>query len=430
MTRNFSNRRRDDMRPTSRTTSSGRYREEQSSRTSRPRLSRDTVDRAWENGATRRYADYRARPTAPTPQNQRQERPSPRFERSLPSYEQRTYERRTDERRPYEHRQEGYRAPSSFHHSGPPRERRSEEGPRRFNESGHRAPGNQPRLNSERWTRNPPPRRESESGRGRYEDERPPRFPRSAPNPFERTGSRAYHPGDHAFERPGQRRINERTGQGPRDFERPDREQERFAHGRRTAASHPRRDVYNPRWQSRPAAQRDYQRYEPSDERPPFRQRRPYAQPEGAQFEGDYEHFALDDEPAWPEGTSEPHVTRLPDGRVLKGSRPAQRKAAHFWTEVENETQALLSHTPALPEQEEPMAPFTVREVPAPRSARPRKQPASPTRKVKMVKTTRADGPKAHTSKEKAGKKKARGGPQKTVIYPSQRGYKWPAAGE
>jgi hypothetical protein len=47
-----------------------------------------------------------------------------------------------------------------------------------------------------------------------------------------------------------------------------------------------------------------------------------------------------------------------------------------------------------------------------------------------MVKTASAGEPKAQTSKGKAGKKKARGGPQKTVIYPSQRGYKWPAAGE
>src|SRR5579883_2543916 len=342
MTRNFSNRRRDDMRPTSRTTSSGRYREEQSSRTSRPRLSRDTVDRAWENGATRRYADYRARPTAPTPQNQRQERPSPRFERSRPSYEQRTYERSTDERRPYEHRQEGYRAPSSFHRSGPPRERRSEEGPRRFNEPGHRAPGNQPRLNSERWTRNPPPRRENAPGRGRYEDERAPRFSRSAPNSFEQTGSRTYNPRDRAFEQSGPQRINARPRPGPRDFDRPDHEQERFAQGRRTASPHPQRDVYNPRWQSRPAAQRDYQRYASSEERPPFRQQRPYAQPEGAQFEGDYEHFALDDELVQPQGNSEPHVTRLPNGRVIKGSPQAQRKAAHFWQEVEDETQALL----------------------------------------------------------------------------------------
>src|SRR5579883_1476055 len=279
MTRNFSNRRRDDMRPTSRTSSSGRYREEQSSRTSRPRLSRDAVDRAWENGATRKYADYRARPTAPTSRNPRQERPSPRFERSRPPYEQR-YERRTDERRPYEHRQEDYRTPSSFQRSAPPREQRPEEGPRRFNTSGHRAPENQSRLNSERWTRPTPPRRESEPGQRRYEDERPPRFSRSAPDSSERTGSRTYHPRDHAFERTGQRRLNERAGQGPRDFARPDREQERFAHGRRTPSHYPQRDVYNPRWQSRPAARRDAQRYASPHEQPPFRQQLPYAQPE------------------------------------------------------------------------------------------------------------------------------------------------------
>jgi len=429
MTRNFSNRRQDDRRPTSRTPSSGRYREEQSSRTSRPRLSRDAVDRAWENGATRKYADYRARPTAPTSRNPRQERPSPRFERSRPPYEQR-YERRTDERRPYEHRQEDYRTPSSFQRSAPPREQRPEEGPRRFNTSGHRAPENQSRLNSERWTRPTPPRRESEPGQRRYEDERPPRFSRSAPDSSERTGSRTYHPRDHAFERTGQRRLNERAGQGPRDFARPDREQERFAHGRRTPSHYPQRDVYNPRWQSRPAARRDAQRYASPHEQPPFRQQLPYAQPEGAQFEGDYEHFALDDEPVWPEGTSEPHVTRLPDGRVLKGSRPAQRKAARFWTEVENETQALLSHSPVPPEQEKPSAPPTAQKGPAPRQAQPRKQAASQTRKVKMVKTARTDKPKAPTSKGKAGRKKAHDGPPNTVIYPSQRGYKWPAAGE
>jgi len=35
-------------------------------------------------------------------------------------------------------------------------------------------------------------------------------------------------------------------------------------------------------------------------------------------------------------------MTRLPDGRVLKGSRPAQRKEAQFWTGIANETEGLI----------------------------------------------------------------------------------------
>ena len=44
MTRNFSNQRRDGMHPSSRNSASGKYREEQSSRSARPRLSRDAVE--------------------------------------------------------------------------------------------------------------------------------------------------------------------------------------------------------------------------------------------------------------------------------------------------------------------------------------------------------------------------------------------------
>jgi hypothetical protein len=47
-------------------------------------------------------------------------------------------------------------------------------------------------------------------------------------------------------------------------------------------------------------------------------------------------------------------VTRLPDGRVLKGSRPAQRKNAQFWTEVAEDTEDLLGNVhPSSTEQED-----------------------------------------------------------------------------
>jgi len=219
--------------------------------------------------------------------------------------------------------------------------------------------------------------------------------------------------------------MNDRTRQEPRDFERPDRERENFARGKRTGGPRPRRDAYNPRWQSRPASQRDYRGYESSYERPTFRQTRGYGQPEGAQFEGDYEHFATDEEVEQPKQGYEPHVTRLPDGRVLKGSRPAQRTAARFWTDVEEDAQALLPHTPTPQEQEELTPLPAVQETPATRPARPRKQPDDQARRVKTVKTTRAREQKPR--EEKAEKKKAR--TQKTIIYPSQRGYRWPATG-
>lgn len=417
MTRDFSNRRRDDMRPAPRNMSSGRYREEQPSRPMRPRLSRDTVDRAWENGANRRYADYRSRPPTSTPHDQRQGRPSPRFEHSRPPYEQSEYERRQGEQRPYERRQGGYRAPSSFDRNRPPRERRfAGEPPRHTQESGYRAQGTHP--GDERWTRHALPRRESEREgyREHFQNERPPRSPNSTPGPIQEREYRAQSPRGQTFDRPA-RPPYERNG--PRAFERTERSREDFVHGRRPGgASYPQRNVYNPRWQSRPAAQRQSPRdREPWQERPPFQQARRYDRPGEAQFEGDYEHFAT-------EGEGRQPVTHQPDGRTFKSSPAPQRKAARFWTDVEEETTSLLTHSPAEPE--EAARPSTAPPTPAPEVSRPRKQPEDQAGKVKMVKTTRASN--QEDGKAKASKKKAQ--PRGPVIYPSQRGYKWPASGQ
>src|SRR5207237_10181927 len=51
----------------------------------------------------------------------------------------------------------------------------------------------------------------------------------------------------------------------------------------------------------------------------------------------------------------EGHVTRLPDGRVLKGPRPVQRKNAQFWSEISNGTEQLIDRAdaPALPAEEQ-----------------------------------------------------------------------------
>src|SRR5271167_3394020 len=63
MTKDFNEQRRGDVRPSSRNQSSGRHGEERSPRPARPRLNRETVDRAWESGASRNHADYRPRTT-------------------------------------------------------------------------------------------------------------------------------------------------------------------------------------------------------------------------------------------------------------------------------------------------------------------------------------------------------------------------------
>jgi hypothetical protein len=402
MTKHFSNQRRENMRPSSRNASSGRYREEQSFKPGRPRLSRDTVDRAWENGATRTYADYRPRQNAQTPPARRQGRPSPAFNRS----------ESPQNRRPYEPRQQSYRGQSSDFRGGYQQryEQSPEAGSRHFNQGGQRAPAERPGFNSERWTRNPAPRQREYTGR--YQDERPPRF-----------GQDRYPPA-----RPGAR-----PERGPRSFERVDRERESFARGRRPAGPRAGRDNSNPRWQSRPAARRTYQtrpEYPPARrEYPASQQAYPYDRPEAEQFEGDYERFDSYEQAEWeeqPENRYEKHVTRLPDGRVLKGSRPSQRKQARFWNGVEEETESLMPKiTPIQSIQEVPPG----QEKPATKKPRTRKQAESTAPKVKTVKTTHARDAGPRASKEKVGKDKGRA-PQGPVTRPSQRGYKWPTAGQ
>src|ERR1700693_572238 len=61
MTRDFNKPGRDDVRPFSRPQPSNRPGDERSPRPARPRLNRESVDRAWESGAPAQHADYRTR---------------------------------------------------------------------------------------------------------------------------------------------------------------------------------------------------------------------------------------------------------------------------------------------------------------------------------------------------------------------------------
>ena len=504
MTRNFSNQRRDGMHPSSRNSASDKHRDEQSSRPARPRLSRDAVDRAWENGATRTYADYHPRQNSPTSPAQRQGRPAPAYERS----------RQPQNRRPNGSSQQYGTSPSTSRPGGYPQRQQPEDGPRRFNQPGYRAPGSQAGLNSERWTRNaapqqsggyserredsrpprfqqdgptnyssanrPPrfqqdgpnnysganrPPRFQQDGPTNYRDSsRPPRFQQDGPNNygnanrpprFQQDGPNNYRDSSRPprFQQSGPNNYgganrptrfqpngapdSYRSTDQPRSFERSNRDREQFAHGQRGGTPGAGRDNYNPRWQSRPGAQREYSNQQRDSSAP----RNDYAneRPGRAQFEGDYEHFTDDYEragtrepaarPERPEPAYERSVTRLPDGRVLKGSRPSQRKQAQFWSGVEGETSGLLSNvsTPQENGEAQVEAEAVPQVRPTARPARPRKPSASGVRKVKTVKTVRADDAKPHSAK--VARKNTQGAPR-SATRPSRRGYKWPTAGE
>lgn len=434
MTRDFNKQRRDDMRPSSRHTPSDNYREERPFKSARPRLSRDTVDRAWENGATQKYADYQPRHNASRPPFQQQGRPAPGAE---------PY--RSSQSRPgYPTRQQNYRGSSPSTHERYPRRAQQPEGERRpFNETEYRRfsstpdSGYQPRheqmppADGPRFNR--PGGYRASGGPRDYNNERRTYDQRGPSQPYRGGEKRYQEPRSPRFEQRGPgtpaRNIS-RSATGPRDFRSGERERDNFARRNRSDGPQARRDNHNPRWQSRPAAQRGYRS---AQHEGPYGQReRSYTRPEAEQFEGDYERFNAyqDRQPlAQPEQVEEKHVTRLPDGRVLKGSRPSQRKQAHFWNGIEAEASTLMP-VPEVPAQVAKPAPS---KEPVEKPAKPK---TPPTAKPKALKTTRADysrgtgGMKSiHGSKARALKKK-RQGPQGPGTRPSQRGYKWPTPGE
>ena len=111
-------------------------------------------------------------------------------------------------------------------------------------------------------------------------------------------------------------------------------------------------------------------------------------------------------------------MTRLPDGRVLKGPRRMQRKEAAFWTDVSHEADELLSDvqpttTPEEAEEEVSDSPVT----PRGKSAK-QKPPAA--LKPRAHKASQAARDRKSRGKESAPKARATG------PKPSQRGFKWP----
>ncbi len=393
MTRDYNKQPRDDVRSSSRGQSPNRTGEERTPRPPRPRLNRETVDRAWESGAPTQHADYRTRSSngQPSRNNWRNNQPS---EHSSAQNGQRPY-------RPY----------------GPNGNQRS------FERSPNNNFGTRPRSYN--------------ASRERYDNRRPSGNGPGSPSGFQK--NRAY-PG---FERNGRpprnfdplASDNERK---PREFERGERPQRNYAGGNRPFYPAGQRDTQNPRWQSRPAARQDSS----SRERPGVNGR------EGELFEGDYERFDTPKsqrnvKPERPSRESktggrtrtepeERHVTRLPDGRVLKGPRPAQRKNAQFWTGIANETEELVKQVETLVTSDAPLGPV-VSELAATPEVKPAIEDAaqvSAADKKKVTKAPRKARSRAASaiarSKKEAKKEKA-AKPRSSGPKPSQHGFKWPS---
>ncbi len=393
MTRDFNKQRRENERPYSRSSSSGRYGEKRSPRNARPRLNREMVDRAWENGARQNHADYRTRGDN-TSQPPRDNRRRSQFS------DQSSAQNSRNNRKPYGSHQDNYRhseRPSHSKHG--PRARSVESGMRNFNEqryieNEHRAGSRSGDSENTRYsgTRSQFNEREQYSGSQRRDRDRGPRQPRS----YERD----------------QRQLRDRD----RDSDSDSRKSRSYDRDKRSSRNGPQPNTQNPRWQSRPPRRRDnFQRR--SQE---FARRGS----EGELFEGDYEHFdatngspplasQTEDSANAPQQTEERHVTRLPDGRVLKGPLSEQRRNGEFWTDIAHETAELV----------QPVEPLTATKAVSQHStdlptATPAKgKPKSRTHQA----STEARGKKAKIRQKNTPKSRSTG------PKPSQRGYQWPA---
>ena len=376
MTREFNKQRRDDSRPSFRDRSSNNYGEERSSHPARPRLNRETVDRAWESGAQQKHADYRSRSNNGQP-------PRNNWRNNQQPSEYSSSQNGHGGSRPYNNRQEHYRDnPRSFERTsddpnGPRNPRARSFNPNNTNRQpydnsrpGERRPYDNARPGERRPYDNSRPgeRRPYDNAhpgeRRPYDNARPgARRPYDNSRPDERSGPGARPDYRRDTNRPGNRDERFQSQDRGRDNRRPDfeRNERPFSNNRRgpTGQYSPRpgSDTRNPRWQSRTWTRREAS----PEEQQEHSSRTSYNE----QFEGDYERFNnKEDRPAprdiprrssRPEGNvsrgkprqheeEERHVTRLPDGRVIKGPRPLQRQEARFWTEVTDDTESLVGN--------------------------------------------------------------------------------------
>jgi len=402
MTRDFNNQRREDPQPDSRGSSSRRFEEERPSRPARPRLNRDMVDRAWENGARQNHADYRSRSdsnTNSTRDNRRPNQHTNRYPAQTGSNGRKPYGNRQDNYRP------GERPPRS---NNGPRPRNFESSMRTFddqhyNQYERRGYSQQPNQNDIRPgnSRNPqhPHPRTQYQGRDQYRGPQRREFDRDTSSP----------------------RNFDRDQRQPRSYDRDTRQPRSYDRDQRSSRNLSGPDRQNPRWQSRP--ERRQNNY---SNRPPE-----YSRHEAEQelFEGDYEHFDRSNS-AQPDvhqtkvdthashRPEERNATLLPDGRVLKGTPDEQHKNAEFWTEIAQESDQLVKQVETSHAQE-----ATTKKPANPPTAASTKRKTNP-RTHKASETTR----ERKTTKAKVRQSTPK--PSSTGPKPSQRGYKWPTLEE
>jgi hypothetical protein len=133
----------------------------------------------------------------------------------------------------------------------------------------------------------------------------------------------------------------------------------------------------------------------------------------------------------------------MPDGRVLKGPRPAQRKNERFWKNITDDTENLVSQIHTVDHQDETEAEeqllttleHLAEELPADTLPAADDLPEN-TDEVEEVEALDepvavtpqpARKPRTRTAASREDKKSAaEKKPRATVIKPSQRGFKWP----
>ena len=401
MTRDYNNQRREDPHSDSRGSSSSRFEGERSSRPARPRLNRDTVDRAWENGARQNHPDYRTRSDNKTPLNRDNRRPAQQTNRH-------SAQSSSNGRKPYANRQDNYRpGERSPQSNNGPRPRTFGSSMRKFDDQQYeqyerRGYSKQPYQDDYRpgnGSNSQRPHSHSQyQARDQYRGTQRREFDRDTMSP--RNYDRDTRP-DHGYDR--DTRPSREYGRDTR----PTRSYDRDTRPSRNASGS---NVKNPRWQSRPE-----KRHDTYSNRP---QENPRFEAEHELFEGDYEHFDRNNS-AQPH-TQSPHlpeernVTHMPDGRVLKGTLDEQHKKAEFWTEIAQESDELVKQA------ESEATSRDASDLPTGTSTRQRTKPrthqASESKQER--KTTKTRGKQSAPKQRSTGPK------------PSRRGYKWPTPEE
>ncbi len=410
MTRNYNNQRRDGSRPSSRSSSTnrpGEGRSQYTPRAARPRPNRESLDQAWESGAAPKHADYRSR--TPQRQSSQQNRHNSQSSEHSPNH---------NSSRPFDNRQDHAQGSnrSSSHSSSRPfgnRQDHAQGSNRSPNHNSSRPFGNRQdhAQGSNRSSRSNTANYGSRSSdpERRTHDDQPNGGQRGyAGSPHKKGPHSSFRDNRDNEQRSEYRDRSPKQGSFQRGSERSDSQSHEFQRGERFSRNDKQKrrssqpDTRNPRWQSQQAAHRNnsFRHRSPnSDEHTPHKE---------AQFEGDYERF--NDADHQPE---ERHVTRLPDGRVLKGSRPAQRRQAHFWTDVADETQTLLQ-------------PSETKRVNTHKQAQ--NGTSAKTDTPKSSDKTRTHKASAVTREKKSRGKQAVTKPRSTGPKPSQRGFQWPTS--